>query len=154
MERLSQLCERARAWASLRADGELSELESALLDGHLGRCAGCRAFADSAQSVAFALRTAQLEHPAPVAIKRLSGGHRGTFVRTMQFAVASAFVVAAGFLASASGPDRSSAPDAKPVAMVAGLESPDNLRELRRPGLIGQGKRELPRNRYVPGVAV
>src|SRR6478752_7859561 len=126
MERLSQLCERARAWASLRADGELSELESAL-------------------------RTAQLEHPAPVAVRPLTGSHRRTFVRTTQFAVAAAFVVAAGFLASASGPDRSSAPTSKPVAMVAGADSPDNLRELRRPGLIGQGRRELPRNRLVPG---
>src|SRR6478736_5852178 len=111
MERLSQLCERARAWASLRADGELS----------------------------------QLEHPAPVAVRPLTGSHRRTFVRTTQFAVAAAFVVAAGFLASASGPDRSSAPTSKPVAMVAGADSPDNLRELRRPGLIGQGRRELPR---------
>jgi hypothetical protein len=154
MERLSQLCERARAWASLRADGELSELESALLDAHLGRCADCHAFSRSAQNMAFALRTAQLEHPAPVAVRPLTGSHRRTFVRTAQFAVAAAFVVAAGFLASASGPDRSSAPTSKPVAMVAGADSPDNLRELRRPGLIGQGRRELPRNRFVPGISV
>ena len=30
----SSRCERARFWASLRADGELSELESALLHAH------------------------------------------------------------------------------------------------------------------------
>jgi putative zinc finger protein len=154
MERLSQLCERARAWASLRADGELSELESALLDAHLGRCADCRAFATSAQSMALALRTAHLEPAAPVAIAPLTGSHRRTFVRTMQFAVAGVFVVAAGFLASASAPDRTSAPAAKPVVMVAGIDSPDALRELRRPGLVGHNQRELPRNRFVPGIAV
>jgi predicted anti-sigma-YlaC factor YlaD len=52
-------CERARAWASLRADGELSELESALLDAHLARCASCRSFARGAVEVASALRTAR-----------------------------------------------------------------------------------------------
>ena len=40
-----QLCARARFWASLRVDGELSELEGALLDAHLGRCADCSAYA-------------------------------------------------------------------------------------------------------------
>ena len=32
-----QLCARARFWVSLRVDGELSELEGALLDAHLAR---------------------------------------------------------------------------------------------------------------------
>jgi len=35
----SATCDRARAWISLRSDGELSEFECALLDAHLGRCA-------------------------------------------------------------------------------------------------------------------
>src|SRR4051812_50131799 len=37
-----QLCARARFWASLRMDGELSELEGVLLDAHLSGCADCR----------------------------------------------------------------------------------------------------------------
>jgi predicted anti-sigma-YlaC factor YlaD len=56
-------CERARAWASLRADGELSELEAALLDAHLDRCDGCRSFARGAEAVAAALRHARVERP-------------------------------------------------------------------------------------------
>jgi predicted anti-sigma-YlaC factor YlaD len=51
-----QPCERAREWASLRADGELSELESVLLDVHLARCDACRAFALGAERMAATLR--------------------------------------------------------------------------------------------------
>jgi predicted anti-sigma-YlaC factor YlaD len=56
-------CERARAWASLRADGELSQLEAALLGAHLDRCDACRAFARAAEAVAAALRHASVERP-------------------------------------------------------------------------------------------
>jgi predicted anti-sigma-YlaC factor YlaD len=66
----SHVCGRARAWASLRADDELSELESALLDAHLGRCAACRSFARGAEEVANALRAARLERPAPIRVTR------------------------------------------------------------------------------------
>jgi predicted anti-sigma-YlaC factor YlaD len=61
-------CEQARAWASLRADDELSELESALLDAHLLRCLSCSSFAAAAEEVAAALRTARLERPEPLAV--------------------------------------------------------------------------------------
>jgi Putative zinc-finger len=154
MDRMSQLCERARAWASLRADGELSELESALLDGHLGRCADCRSFAAGAARVAAALRAAELERPAPLAVRSVTHARaRGAaVVRTLQVAAAAAVVVAVGFAAAASAP-RTQAKAAKPVAMVAGIDSPDRLRELRRPGLV-ERPRSLPRNRYVPGIAV
>ncbi|HXK15518.1 MAG TPA: zf-HC2 domain-containing protein, partial [Gaiellaceae bacterium] len=64
----SHLCERARWWASLRADGELSELESALLDAHLGRCASCRTFARGTEEIAAALRSARLQRPAPILV--------------------------------------------------------------------------------------
>src|SRR4051812_3948970 len=60
---LSEQCERARAWASLRVDGELSELQSALLDTHLGRCRSCRGFARGAEDLAAALASARLERP-------------------------------------------------------------------------------------------
>jgi len=59
-------CERARLLASLRLDGELSELEGALLDAHLARCAGCRAVADGFGASTTALRSAPLERLAPV----------------------------------------------------------------------------------------
>ena len=62
------LCERARFWASLRLDGELSQLEGALLDAHVARCAGCQAVAEGFGASTSALRSATLEHVAPVAI--------------------------------------------------------------------------------------
>jgi predicted anti-sigma-YlaC factor YlaD len=151
MHTMSQLCERARAWSSLRADGELSELESALLDAHLGRCAGCRSFAVSTETVAAALRSAHLDEPAPpVLIPTRERAPRA--IRALRITVAALVVAAVGLLGSASRP-ATGAKTAKPVVMVAGLESPDRLRELRRPSLVEKGH-SLPRNRFVPGVAV
>jgi len=55
------LCERARSWAALAPDNELSELERKLLDSHLERCAGCSRFAERAVAVAEALRSEPLQ---------------------------------------------------------------------------------------------
>ena len=52
------LCERARTWAALAPDGELSELERKLLDAHLQRCAACGHFAVEVAAVAAELRAA------------------------------------------------------------------------------------------------
>jgi predicted anti-sigma-YlaC factor YlaD len=148
----SQLCERARAWASLRTDGELSELESALLDAHLGRCEPCRTFAQDTEAVATTLRAAHLERPAPLVL--VSGRSRRNGVRALRLASAVAAVVAVGIAGALSGPS-GSAGAAKPVSMVASVDSPDRLRQLRRPGLIEQGRPAvLPRNRLVPGETV
>jgi ferric-dicitrate binding protein FerR (iron transport regulator) len=151
MQQESHLCERARSWASLRADGELSELESALLDAHLCRCPSCGAFARGTGEIAVALRAAALERPpAPVAIRALPA--RRTGLRALQVVAAVAVVVGAGVVAAVTGPAGRPAA-AKPVAMVAGADSPDRLRELRRPALVQQG-RTIPRNKQLPGDAV
>ena len=64
-------CERARAWASLELDGELSELERALLESHLDRCAACAAVAAEIRALTGAVRAAPLERPAkPVFVPR------------------------------------------------------------------------------------
>lgn len=63
------LCERARAWAALAPDGELSELERKLLDSHVQRCAACGHFAVQVAAVAAELRAAALERlPRPVTV--------------------------------------------------------------------------------------
>ena len=63
------LCERARAWASLVPDRELSELERKLLDRHLAGCAGCSAFAREVATVTELIRREELlPLPQPVAI--------------------------------------------------------------------------------------
>ena len=57
-------CERAREWASQRADGELSELERLLLRRHIGRCEECRAFAQSVTTISITLRETEQLVPA------------------------------------------------------------------------------------------
>ena len=133
----SHLCERARVWASLRVDGELSELESALLSAHLERCPSCRAFARGVTEVAGGLRRVALERPASLVLAAPRARSKTRFV---QFAAAAAAVVAAGAVAALTGPAASGPSAVKPVAMVAALDSPDRLRELRRPALIQQGR--------------
>jgi Putative zinc-finger len=60
-------CDRARQWSSLRLDGELSELESVLLDKHLEACGACFAFDRRLQTAATALRLTPPEPPlAPI----------------------------------------------------------------------------------------
>jgi predicted anti-sigma-YlaC factor YlaD len=150
MPQTSHPCERARSWVSLRADSELSELESTLLDAHLDRCSSCRTFARGAEEIAVALRAARLERPAPLALRPQRA--RRTGWRALQVAAAVVVVVSAGVIAMVSGPSRPAAP-AKPVAMVAGADSPDALRALRRAALVERG-RPVPRNRQLPGEPV
>jgi predicted anti-sigma-YlaC factor YlaD len=152
-----QLCDRARRWSSLRADGELSELETALLDAHLGRCDGCRAFAREADGIAAALRAVameRLEQPVVVALPS-----RAPRVRAVQVAVAAVSVLVAAVLGSilgvashANGSSTSAAAQ-RHTAMVASGETADNLRRLRRASLIESG-RPVPRNRRIPGESV
>ena len=61
---MSGNCERARAWASRDLDGELSELESAMLHHHMHRCEPCAAFAEGTAHATQLLRQAPLEQIA------------------------------------------------------------------------------------------
>ena len=56
-------CERAREYASLRLDGELSDFEEALLRSHLERCEPCRTFERAVAAATHQLRAAPLERP-------------------------------------------------------------------------------------------
>src|SRR5581483_3650779 len=69
-------CERARAWVSLRLDDEISELEDAMLEAHLGRCAACREFEASVRGAVLVLRSQppeQIGHPVVVSGRRRTG---------------------------------------------------------------------------------
>lgn len=59
----SRACERARAWAALAPDGELSMLELRLLQSHVERCPGCARVAADIEAISAAIRSAPLEPP-------------------------------------------------------------------------------------------
>jgi predicted anti-sigma-YlaC factor YlaD len=140
MNESGHLCERARFWASLRLDGELSELEGALLDAHLARCAGCRAVADGFGASTTTLRSAPLERLAPVALDLPRSSRR--LLATIAVAAVLVLGMIAGGLVREGVSHGSAVPHA--VAVVASFETPDQLRSLRRSALLNT--RQLPRD--------
>jgi predicted anti-sigma-YlaC factor YlaD len=63
-------CERVRGQVSLELDGELSQLERAMLAAHVLRCADCRGYRGDVQAFTRALRAATLEAAPPVSVRR------------------------------------------------------------------------------------
>lgn len=93
------LCERARTWAAMAPDGELSELERKLLDAHVQRCAACAHFAVEVAAVAAELRATalqQLSRPVSVPIWR----QRPVYARFRAVGAAAAVAVMALGIAS------------------------------------------------------
>ena len=137
-----QLCPRARFWASLRVDGELSELEGALLDAHLGRCADCRDYAAGVVGATAALRNTPLVAVTPIVIDLPARPGRivaGLLAATLVVLAA----VVGGLVSGSATRGSSSTVGARNVAVVATVETPDQLRRLRRTALLNQ--RLLPR---------
>lgn len=109
-------CERARARASLGLDGELSEVELALLRAHVGRCAACAAYARDLDGLTQELRSAPLQRPGGcVPVRRRRPG-----ARRLQLGLAAAVVAVAtglgslaGSLTTRSAPVRTGAPPSR-----------------------------------------
>jgi ferric-dicitrate binding protein FerR (iron transport regulator) len=93
-------CERARSWASLGLDAELSQIEQLKLRAHVGRCAACAAFAQDLERVVEELRRAPLEQSTTVVmpVVRRSATRRG-----LQLGAAAAAVAIAASLGSLAG---------------------------------------------------
>jgi hypothetical protein len=128
---------------SLRVDDELSELEGALLDAHLARCAHCREFAAGADASTTAIRAASYIRHAPIVLDLPRSTRRvaiGAGIAAVVAAAAVAGVLVGGTVSP--GPARLTANHA--VAIVASVETPDQLRRLRRTTLLNQ--RRLPRD--------
>jgi len=97
---LAAECERARNWVSLGLDGELSQVEQALVRAHVGRCAACAEFASDLHGLTQELRRAPLERPTGRCgpVRRRSSG-----MRAFQLGAAAAAVVLAATLGSLVG---------------------------------------------------
>lgn len=90
-------CERARVWALLLPDGELSLFERRLLEAHTKRCAECRAIAEGALMTTEILRRAPFEVPErqfqPIRLRTrpwraISGAVASSAVTALAFALA------------------------------------------------------------------
>ncbi len=108
-------CERARARVSLGLDGELSEVEQALLRAHVGRCAACAAFARDLEGLAQELRDAWLERPA----SRPTRPRRRSAATVLHAGTAAAAVALAVGLGSLAGSLTSRGPDSPAVSAAA-----------------------------------
>ena len=126
-------CERARQWASLDVDSELSTFERALLQAHLADCVECCEFRSSGGRCANALRTAPLQ-PFTVTVP---GRVRRRVSRSLAPAVAALAVVSVGLgsiVASSnlgSGLARRSAPPATSLEFGGAVHDTVNGKTLR-----------------------
>lgn len=126
-------CERAREYASLRLDGELSEFESVLLESHLERCGSCMAFATDLGVVTEHLRAAPLERlESPIALP----SRRRVSMRGVQVAAAAALVVSVVGLGSLLGSFGPSGPSPSQAAATLVAHEDRNFRDLRRASLL------------------
>lgn len=95
------LCDRARVWAALAPDGELSELERKLLEAHVERCVPCARFKVEVAAVAAELRAASL-HPLPQPVSVPVWRRRQAYARMRTVGAAAAVALMAIGVASRS----------------------------------------------------
>ena len=130
MRTTARRCDRAREYASLRLDGELSDFESALLDSHIERCPSCRAFAEDLVGVTERLRTAPLERPL---IVLTLPQRRFAALRRMQASAAAAAVVSVVGIGALFGMLHSNASTPGHVAKLGSMaQEKREFRDLRR----------------------
>jgi predicted anti-sigma-YlaC factor YlaD len=129
MRTTARRCDRAREYASLRLDGELSDFESALLDSHIERCPSCRAFAADLVGVTERLRTAPLDKPL---IVLTLPQRRFAALRTMQASAAAAAVVSIVGIGALFGMLHSNASAPRVAKLGSVAQEKREFRDLRR----------------------
>jgi predicted anti-sigma-YlaC factor YlaD len=142
MRTTARRCDRAREYASLRLDGELSDFESSLLDSHIERCPSCRAFAEDLVGVTERLRTAPLERPL---IVLTLPQRRFAALRRMQVSAAAAAVVSVVGIGALFGMLHSNASTPGHVAKLGSMaQEKREFRDLRRAVLTAPHPERLP----------
>jgi ferric-dicitrate binding protein FerR (iron transport regulator) len=139
-------CERASVWMSLELDGELSQVERALLAAHTRRCAACARARQDFDTLTSMVRTTPLEAPArvfsiPVRRRRVTG------VRVGAAAALVAVAVGLGSLGASLG--RGHDEKKGPQLNVALLTHDDGreFRDLRKGDLVPPAHRFTPPGR-------
>lgn len=145
-EEQPRACERARTWAALAPDGELSQLELRLLEAHLGRCASCARVARDIEAISEAIRSAPLEPPPgqislPVLRRRSRLGRLPGAQMTARLAAVAAVGLLAFTMGSWSSGRIVETLPGKPLLLdAAALEEteaePSELRAFRRSALL------------------
>jgi anti-sigma factor RsiW len=109
----SIVCDRVRAQISLGLDGELSELESRMLESHVARCEECAAYEADVVSLTAWLREAPLEPlERPIVLRRPG---RRVSVAGVQVGVAAALAVAVLGVVAQLGPGQTEPAIASPT---------------------------------------
>lgn len=100
--RPSVICDRVRSQVSLELDGELSQLERAMVSAHVARCPECREYEAEVTAFTRVLREAPLKRmETPVVVRR----PRRAIVARLQAGAAAAMAIAALGAASQVAPD-------------------------------------------------
>jgi anti-sigma factor RsiW len=92
--RHSLVCDRVRAQISVAVDGELSQLEQAMLSSHLARCVDCSTYEVDVTAFTHALRETPLE---PLSRPVVVSPRRRIVMTRVQVGAAAAVAVAALF---------------------------------------------------------
>lgn len=130
-------CERAREWASLELDGELSELERVLLAAHERRCPVCAEAVARTRALTSALRETPLVEPSrPLAVPDGPSRRRVPLaVRLAVAAVVAALAAGLGVLVGSIGEgDRPArAPSDSEIALLPATADFNDRRGVRSP---------------------
>jgi hypothetical protein len=120
-------CERAREYASLALDDELSHFEHALLRAHLVQCSGCRNYNSGLIATTERLRNAPLERlQRPITLP----SRRHVSFRSVQAGLAAALVITAiGLGGALSALD---SPNAAPEAQLPNMGEMREMRDINR----------------------
>jgi predicted anti-sigma-YlaC factor YlaD len=108
---------------SQELDGELSQLERAMVAAHLQRCDPCRAFREDVIAITGALRDAPLERLERAVV--LPSRRRARFATAQVAAAAASVAVAIGFGLNASDVVNSAGSDSRSTTRPAYLDSAD-----------------------------
>jgi anti-sigma factor RsiW len=123
-------CERMRGYVSASVDGELSEVEQAMIEAHLAWCPACRAFAAGSAETARVLRESPLEE---LTFQFALPGRRRAVARKLQVVgVAAAIAVAVGVGSTlGQAPVPSAPPSVQGAPVVTRWSTETELKMLR-----------------------